>query len=81
MKMRNCSWFSVRLNKPIIDQSSKGFWGHVGRIAVNLPPVLGGLVEIRMGIEVVANRSIMQQRGEQHVFCKWNLFLMSLWKF
>lgn len=63
MKTRNCFWFAVCLNKPIIYQSSVGFWGHVGWLAVNLAPVLGSLVEIRIGIEAVDNRNIMHERG------------------
>jgi len=62
MKIRNCSWFAVCLNKPIIYQSSEGVWGHAGRLSVNLAAVLGSLSEIRIETEVVDNRNIMNRR-------------------
>lgn len=70
MKIRNRSWFAVCLNKPIIYQSSEGFWGHAGRLSVNLAPVLGSLVEIRIGIEIVDNRNIMHKRGDSMSWLK-----------
>lgn len=53
MRIRICFWFVLcHLNKTIIYPSSKGFWGHEGRLSVNLTSVVGSLVEIIIGIEL-----------------------------
>lgn len=49
--------------------------GHVGRLSVNLAPVLRSFVEIRIGIEAVDNRTIMNQRGDSMSSVKGICFL------
>lgn len=52
--------------------------GHVGRLSVNLAPVLRSFVEIRIGIEAVDNRTIMNQRGDSMSSVKGICFLCSV---
>lgn len=49
--------------------------GHVERLSVNLAPALRCFVEIRIGIEAVDNRNIMNQRGDSMSSVKGICFL------
>lgn len=49
--------------------------GRVRRLPVNLAPVLCSFVEIRIGIEAVDNRTIMNQRGDSMSSVKGVCFL------